>query len=196
MTLPVPDQAPVPDRRLLVSRIPSTRLAEHADSTPPLRARGAQHAEQGFLVFSVAPEDTGGYGTDWEDVDFGPQRTPATELPDPVRFAAGLGQALLEIIDGTRPAANYARWFSPSVFEEVSERAAEALRRRWDPRTRRTRPVSVQRRLVRRVRACQVAPSIVEASVVVAEGARCRALALRLEGLDRRWRTTAVLIVE
>jgi len=42
---------------------------------------------------------------------------------------------------------------------------------------------------------CEPRDGIVEATVVVRGRARVRAVALRLEGLDRRWRATAIHVL-
>lgn len=185
--------------RLRVHPVPDAALRGHVRHVVPRRDTSDPGEAQCVLVFSAYDEGVDGFGAGADefgpDADFGPRPTPASELPDPARFAAGIAQALLEIMDGTRSAANFARWFSPDVHDRLSTWAVEAVRSRWDPRTRSARPVLVQRRHVRRVRTCPVTTTVVEATVVVAEGDRCRSLALRLEGLDQRWRTTAVVVL-
>jgi hypothetical protein len=44
------------------------------------------------------------------------------------------------------------------------------------------------------VRVCELGPAVAEACAVVATGARSRAVAVRLEGIDGRWRCTALEI--
>jgi hypothetical protein len=47
---------------------------------------------------------------------------------------------------------------------------------------------------LRRVRACVVAPGVVEATVVADDAQRVRAVAVRLEGWRGQWRATALEI--
>jgi hypothetical protein len=48
--------------------------------------------------------------------------------------------------------------------------------------------------VVRGVRVCEPADGVAEASAVVVDGGRVRALAFRLVGLDGRWRVEALQI--
>ena len=50
---------------------------------------------------------------------------------------------------------------------------------------------STRRTVVRGVRVCEPADGVAEASAVVVDGGRVRALAFRLVGLDGRWRVEA-----
>ncbi|MFP5347666.1 MAG: Rv3235 family protein [Actinomycetes bacterium] len=46
--------------------------------------------------------------------------------------------------------------------------------------------------MVKKVRVCEPADGVVEGCGVVVQGDRVRAVAVRLEGMDGRWRATAV----
>jgi len=124
---------------------------------------------------------------------FGPQSTSRADLPDPAGWAARIGQALVEVMVGARPAPQVLRWTTPEVYAVVARRGALAARRAGTtsapgPRPRRHR---VQ---VRRVLVCEPADGVAEASVVVVDGDRVRALAMRLSGQDGRWRVEALQI--
>lgn len=126
----------------------------------------------------------GGPDDDPADYD-GPQPTGTAELPDPARWAARLGQALLEVAAADRPVTQLMRWTSAPVYAALVDCYA--------PRARRSvtrRRVVVDER-VRTVHLCQPADGIVEASLLFAGRDRPRALALRLEGWDGRWVCTA-----
>jgi len=56
----------------------------------------------------------------------------------------------------------------------------------------RQEPAPVRRAVVRSVHTTEPVPGVVEASAVVVDRGRVRAVALRLEGLDGRWRATAL----
>lgn len=109
------------------------------------------------------------------------------ELPDPQTWAGTVARACVEALRGTRPAAQLHRWLDPEVFTALHRRASLAARiRRYPPRGR-----AVQ---IRRVRPCRVAPGVWEAAVVLVDGRRVRAAAVRIEERRGHWCTTAVQI--
>lgn len=118
---------------------------------------------------------------------FGPQRTSRENLPDPAAWAARMAHALVEVTSGTRPATQVVRWTTPEVYAVVARRGARVARRASAGRSPATRhPV-----VVRRVRVCEPADGVAEASAVVQHGPRVRAVALRLDGQDGKWRVSA-----
>jgi hypothetical protein len=121
---------------------------------------------------------------------FGPQRTVREDLPDPAVWASRITHALLEVMTGLRPAPQVVRWTSPEVYAVIARRSALAARRAAAGNVPRQR----ERLRVTRVRVCEPADGIAEAAVVVQHGARVRAVALRLEGQDGKWRITALQI--
>ena len=144
-----------------------------------------------------ALEGTSGYVQDALAVDFtaasdeqffGPQRTARADLPEPNAWSARIAHALLEVMTGVRPAPQVVRWTTPEVNAVVARRSALAARRVSEGRAPRTR----QRVRVRRVRICEPAEGVIEAAVVVQHGPRVRAVALRLVGLDGKWRVSAL----
>lgn len=108
-------------------------------------------------------------------------RPSAAVPPDPAAWAARLTVAILEVATGARAATQVMRYCAPGVFDSVV--------RRHRPTDGRRRPVRV-----RRVRTCSPAAGVVEASVVVADQHRVRAVALRLEAVDDRWVVTSLRI--
>lgn len=137
-------------------------------------------ATQGTLALVVPlplPEE--------QDDDFSARRpTPGHALPDPARWAAQFVQAAIEVTTGLRPPSQLVRWASEDVRRLLIRRAHLAHRD--------GRPQVARRSVVRSTRVCVPQDGIVEASAVVADGRRVRAVALRLEGLDGRWRVTAL----
>lgn len=104
------------------------------------------------------------------------------DLPDPQTWAAHIGQAIIEVMHGVRPASQVMRWTTPEVHAVIARRGALAARRdrqRGTASSRRTRTV--------RVRVCEPAEDVAEAAVVLVDGNRVRALALRLVGRNGRW---------
>jgi hypothetical protein len=54
--------------------------------------------------------------------------------------------------------------------------------------------VTSRRAVVRGVRVCEPADGVAETCAVVVDGARVRALAMRLVGVDGRWRIEALQV--
>ena len=120
---------------------------------------------------------------------FGPQSTARADLPDPGPWAGQIAQAILEVMSGLRPAPQVLRWTTPPVYAVVARRGALAARRRAAG----TRSAA-RRAVVRTVHVCEPADGVAECSVVVSEGVRVRAMAVRLAGQDGRWRVEALQI--
>jgi hypothetical protein len=118
-----------------------------------------------------------------DEVEFGPQPTPRSALPEPRGWAGRLVQALVEVLAGDRPAGQLVRWTTTDVYDEVAGRMA--------PGPSSASQVQV-RPLVRSVHVSEPADGVAEVSALVRRGTRCTALALRLEGMDGRWQCTAL----
>ncbi|WP_036285148.1 Rv3235 family protein [Microbacterium luticocti] len=129
--------------------------------------------------------------TEREDDPCAPERTPAAALPDPEPLLRNLTQGVLEVLAGVRDVHQLARWMTEDVFRSVSTRAALAARARSARGVTATRPVHS----IRSVHHTMPADDAVEAVVVIGGPARTRAVALRLEGLDHRWRATSLALL-
>jgi hypothetical protein len=113
----------------------------------------------------------------------GPTRRDA--LPDPRPWTARLAQAVAEVLAGARPAAQLSRVATLDVLR-LLERSSGRLGARANSPTR--RPV------VSSVHVSEPTDGIAEVCAVVDTGPRRRALAMRLEGADGRWRCTALQV--
>jgi hypothetical protein len=107
-------------------------------------------------------------------------------LPDAQAWAGTLAQAVVEVLAGDRPVAQLLRWTSARIYAEMSRRAALAARECTAVRCGRSRAV------VRRVRVSHPVEGVAEASAIVSDGTRTRAMALRLQHADGRWLCTAL----
>jgi Family of unknown function (DUF6459) len=114
-----------------------------------------------------------------------PERTARATLPDPHPWTARLAQAMAEVLVGARPAGQLTRFATLEVLERLERRSD------WRPRAGRGPAV---RPIVRSVHVCEPDDGVAEGCTVVDTGGRRRVLALRLEGLDGRWRCTAAQI--
>lgn len=165
------------------------------------------------LVPGVAPEPRGRDGDAADTADHGgtlgprplrprptrltePPTEPLTERPQADRpvpppaaaWARQFVQAALEAAAGRRPVTQLVRWTSDEVYALLNRRAALAAR------LASTGSAVTGPCLVRSMRLCRPSPAVVEASVLVVDHGRYRAVALRLEDADGRWRATALEI--
>lgn len=109
---------------------------------------------------------------------------PVLPADDPATWCGTLVRAAVEALAGCRPAAQLARWLSADVYESLARRAGLAVRVNG-------RPVQVRQTTIRRVHVCRLDATTAEAAVVVHDGERVRAAAVRIEAFRGRWRATA-----
>ncbi|MEN2738016.1 Rv3235 family protein [Microbacterium sp. X-17] len=127
-----------------------------------------------------------------DDVDpFDRQRTASRDLPDPEPLVRNLTCGVLEVLAGVREVDQLARWLAEDAYRVLLTRANLATRARSARGVPAARPVHT----VLSTRVTSPADSVVEAVVVVAGPARTRAVAIRLEGWDRRWRATSLALL-
>ncbi|MEO7981022.1 MAG: Rv3235 family protein [Sporichthyaceae bacterium] len=115
-------------------------------------------------------------------VDFGPQPTATSDLPEARGWAGRFAQAMVEVLAGDRPLAQLVRFTTTGVYDEVAGLIARPDVTRAD----------TARGVVRSVHVSEPADGIAEICALVRRGARSTALALRVEGLDGRWQCTAL----
>ena len=126
-----------------------------------------------------------------DDDYFGHQPSPRGELPDPVPIVESLARSVLEIIAGARDLDQIARWLSDDVYRLLAKRVQIAIRARSASGQAPSRPVFATGRTI----VTEPGDGIVEAVVIVHGRARTRSVAIRLEGLDHRWRATAIHVL-
>lgn len=159
---------------------PCTALPAHAE-VPPTQGTLA-------LALTAYPDEVRTEEDEWAS----PQPTATRHLPDAATTCAALVQAVIEVLAGTRPVTQLVRWLAPEVYTGLQRRAV--LAGRMQRRDRALASAATRRPVVRNVRVCSPADGVVEASAVVLDRGRVRAVAVRLEGLDGRWRATALEI--
>jgi Family of unknown function (DUF6459) len=164
--------SPAPALRRLPIPLAEPRPALRVVTDRPLPVSDAQ----GVLVLSGSDRAEGDAGS-------GPQRVP----PPAEAWARQFVQAALEVSNGRRPVSQLVRWTTDEVFALLCRRAALAQR---IERPGGVAPVTV----VRSLRVCRPADGVAEASAVVVDRGRVRAVALRLEDLAGRWRVCALEI--
>ncbi len=126
-----------------------------------------------------------------EEDFFGHQPTATAELPDPGPLLENLTRCVVEILAGARELEQIARWVTDDVHQHLLKRVVLSARARRAKGLAPTRPAFS----IGSTRVCAPRDGVIEAVVVVHGRARTRAVALRLEGLDRRWRATAINVL-
>ena len=123
---------------------------------------------------------------------FEPQRTSAADLPDPAPLVDSLARGAIEVIAGVREPEQMGRWLAEEPYRALLLRANLATR----ARSARGQNGAASRR-TRYARSTSASPDdgIAEAVVVVDMPPRTRAVAIRLEGIDRRWRATSLAVL-
>jgi hypothetical protein len=120
-----------------------------------------------------------------------PQHTSSVDLPDPEPLIRNLTRGVLEVLAGVREIDQLARWFTEDAYRALLTRANLATRARSARGVPATRPVHS----IASIRKSSPADGVVEAVIIVSGPARTRAVAMRLEGLDHRWRATSLALL-
>jgi hypothetical protein len=148
----------------------STNTNDSATSRPRVNTRRADFIEEDF---------------------FGPQHTSASVLPQPKPLAENLARCVLEILAGARDLDQISRWVTDDVYRSLMTRVHVAARARAHKKIPAHRPsFSMGSTTV-----CQPADGVAECCVILHGKARSRSIAIRLEGLDGRWRATAIHVL-
>jgi hypothetical protein len=109
---------------------------------------------------------------------FDPQATPRAELPSAQQWSMRLVHALVEVVNGSRPATQLTRWITPEVMTQLQGHIARN---------------KMPRLGVRSIHVHETDDGVAEISSVFGTPNRSFALAMRLEGLDGRWRATSLV---
>lgn len=108
--------------------------------------------------------------------------------PNARKFAAQITIQAIEILQGKRPLRQLQTWLNPQVYQALARRASLGMRI-FGKAERCPLP------RLRRVRACYPRPGIAEVCVIVHDGIKMRAAALRLEARRENWQVTALEII-
>lgn len=192
MTAPVhPSPVPTPDTSVPASPAPSRpvlHLVRVPTPQPPLQdPRLPVRLVLPGVAVPRAPQRPGprprleGAGRSADD--FGPAWSLRADLPAAAEAGRRMVTLALEVLAGRRPVAQLQAVTSPGVFAAL----AGGRRPRWCAEG--TAPL-----LVGPVHVCEPVDGVAEVSAVARRGGRAHAVAARLEGIDGRWRCTALQI--
>lgn len=162
-------------------QVAGVQTEEQANETGPPAAAAAARCATGTAVASCAT----GVAVASCATDSAP---PDRLLPDVGDTARSLALCVAEILTGAREVDTIARWITEEVHRHLQQRAAIAARARSVSRRS-------QHRAVIRVGGVVLDASrgdVVEAAVVVHTRSHARAVAIRLEARQGRWRATAI----
>lgn len=122
---------------------------------------------------------------------FGLQRTTSDRLPDPLPLLENLSRCVIEVLAGARELDQLSRWVTDDVYRHLLKRVVLAAR----ARAVKAAPVRRPQLSIGHTVVCCPRADVVEAVIIVHGRARTRAVAIRLEGLDSRWRASAVSVL-
>lgn len=122
---------------------------------------------------------------------FAPQRSSTEQLPDPGALLRNLTIGVLEVLAGVREVDQLARWLDEDAFRALVIRANLTAR----ARSARGVPAARPAHRILSIHCTSPADGVVEGVVISAGPARTRAIAIRLEGWDGRWRATSLALL-
>ena len=166
----------------IVYALPTPRA--HSDATVLPMPRRTPHGDQQVLPFEWPETMRRGVAIVAPRVpelvtsSFDPQPTRRGDLPPAGPWAMRLVQGMVEVINGVRPTTQLTRWVTVDVMGLIQQRVL-------DPH--------MPRYLVRSVHVSEPDDGVAEVCSVFGTPNRSFALAMRLEGLDGRWRATSLI---
>ncbi|SMG11923.1 Rv3235 family protein [Agreia pratensis] len=122
---------------------------------------------------------------------FDAQPTSTSSLPNPIPLMENLARCVLEVLAGARDLDQLSRWVADDVYRHLLKRVVLSAR----ARQARGAPVGRPSFRIGNTITCEPADGVVEGVVIVHGKARTRAVAIRLEGLDKRWRASAINVL-
>jgi Family of unknown function (DUF6459) len=125
------------------------------------------------------------------DEFFGQQKTSTSALPNPEPLIENLTRCVIEILAGARELEQIARWVTDDVYRHLLKRVVLSSRARQAKGQKSTRPTFT----IGSTTITSPRDGVIEAVVIVHGRARTRAVAVRLEGLDTRWRASAINVL-
>ena len=165
----------------------SIRVVPIPDHRPPPITPGERSAERPYVQDALAFDLANDVPATTAALTFDEQ------LPDPQGWGLRVGQALIEVMAGLRAPAQVVRHTTAEVFVDVARRHAGS-RRRASTAAAAGQPGG-RRLVVRRVFACRPAEGVAELTVVIVDGCRARAMAMRLEAASADWRGVTLILI-
>ena len=122
---------------------------------------------------------------------FGSQFPSSTDLGDPKPVLSFLALSVIETIAGIRDIEQCARWLTDGVYQQLRQKSLASTRSRAEGQIKALRPNIT----VGRISTFSPREGIVEGVVIVHNLGRARAVAIRLEGYNGRWRARSLAVL-
>ena len=122
---------------------------------------------------------------------FGIEFVNSNELGDPRPILAFLAQSVIETLAGIRDIEQCARWLSDGVYQQLRQKSLASSRSRAESSVKAMRPNLV----VGKISVFSPRPGVIEGVVIIHNIGRARAVAIRLEGYNNRWRARSVAVL-
>jgi hypothetical protein len=122
---------------------------------------------------------------------FGPQYNSTSELPNPEASLRALATGVVEVIAGSRPIDQLSRLLTDEVYQRLSQRARLARQNREEQGQK----THHQNFSVHNMMNASPRDGVIESVVLLNSQRRIRAVTIRLEGINNRWRATAVSVL-
>jgi hypothetical protein len=122
---------------------------------------------------------------------FGNEFTNQDALGDPKPILAFLAQSIIETLAGIRDIEQCARWLSDGVYQQLRQKSLASTRSRAESNVRALRPNLA----VGKISVFSPRAGVIEGVVIVHNIGRARAVAIRLEGYNGRWRARSVAVL-
>jgi hypothetical protein len=131
---------------------------------------------------STSPESDDYFGIEFANPD---------NLGDPKPILAFLAQSIIETLAGIRDIEQCARWLSDGVYQQLRQKSLASTRSRAESNVRALRPNLT----VGKISTFSPRAGVIEGVVIVHNIGRARAVAIRLEGYNGRWRARSVAVL-
>jgi hypothetical protein len=122
---------------------------------------------------------------------FGIESSNAIDLGDAKPVLAFLAQAVIETLAGVRDLDQSSRWLSDSVYQQLRQRSLATKRALMEKNQAAMRPNLV----IGKISTFSPRDGVVEGVVIVHNRDRARAVAIRLEGYNGRWRAKSIAVL-
>lgn len=123
---------------------------------------------------------------------FGKQYTKSADLPDPTERLKALAYGLVQVMSGERPIDQIAAWVSDEVYQRLRIKTQGTLAAIRAGKVKANRLQNLQ---VGSMKTSSPRDGVVESVVLLRSQDRTRAVTIRLEGINNRWRATSVSLL-
>lgn len=122
---------------------------------------------------------------------FGEQYCKTEDLDSPDRLLRMLAPAIVEVIAGVRNISQLSAHLSEDVYSRLRDRQVKVAQER----AKRGEASKAPQLRVGNMKTQEPRDGVVESVVLVQSATRTRAVTIRLEGINRRWRATSVSVI-